>query len=240
MRAAARLLASVQRPTQFLKAGDPTGLTGLPTHASPRSALLYLYNSTLEKLKSFPEHSVYRQSTEALTRHRLSIVENVRPAGLAEWQQRAHAALEQFPQAFRKIPVSSGGADYNIVWKQSASDAAERLLDEESDADYRTAPSLEGIRSEDERADQGRLLSRDIIGEKRAIPRIELEPLLTTEQIQDIETRIGAGLIEEVIQVAEGEDILAGTLLESQVWEDLEEKPQEGQWTYHERGSKAA
>jgi NADH dehydrogenase (ubiquinone) 1 alpha subcomplex subunit 5 len=37
--------------------------------------------------------------------------------------------------------------------------------------------------------------------------------MLTTCRISDIESRIGAGLIEEVIQVAEGEDKLAGEML---------------------------
>ncbi|KAG9622147.1 hypothetical protein KCU64_g20939, partial [Aureobasidium melanogenum] len=66
MRASSRLLAQASR---FLTPGAPTGLTGVLTHAAPRSTLLYLYNSTLDKLKQFPEHSVYRQSTEALTKH---------------------------------------------------------------------------------------------------------------------------------------------------------------------------
>ncbi|KAF1995412.1 hypothetical protein P154DRAFT_345130 [Amniculicola lignicola CBS 123094] len=61
------------------------------------------------------------------------------------------------------------------------------------------------------------------------------EPQLTADQISDIESRIGAGLIEEVIQVAEGELGLAMTMIESKVWEELEEKAPEGQWSYFER-----
>jgi NADH dehydrogenase (ubiquinone) 1 alpha subcomplex subunit 5 len=43
-------------------------------------------------------------------------------------------------------------------------------------------------------------------------------------------------LIEEVVQVAEGEQKLAAVMLESRVWEELEERSPEGQWTYFERG----
>ena len=50
-----------------------------------------------------------------------------------------------------------------------------------------------------------------------------------------MENRIGAGLIEEVIQVAEGENKLVDTMIENKVWEDLVEKAPEGQLTYFER-----
>lgn len=100
MRAALRLFASaatgtVRPSTRFLKPGSPTGLTGLGTHPSPRSALLYLYNHTLEKLKQIPEHSLYRQSSEALTKHRLAIVEKYVPEGYEAWQERASKLLEK-------------------------------------------------------------------------------------------------------------------------------------------------
>lgn len=99
MRAALRLLATatgtVRPSARFLKPGSPTGLTGLGTHPSPRSALLYLYNHTLDKLKQIPEHSLYRQSAEALTKHRLAIVEQYVPEGYEAWQERARKLLEK-------------------------------------------------------------------------------------------------------------------------------------------------
>ncbi|KAL6680605.1 hypothetical protein CA7LBN_002915 [Candidozyma auris] len=56
--------------------GYPTGLAGLYQHPNPRPALISLYNYTLNYLqKNFPEHSVYRQSVEAMTKSRLKIVE---------------------------------------------------------------------------------------------------------------------------------------------------------------------
>jgi NADH dehydrogenase (ubiquinone) 1 alpha subcomplex subunit 5 len=73
MRASARLL------TRYLEAGRPTGLTGLLTHPAPRAALLSIYGTTLDKLKAIPETSVYRQSVEALTKHRMAIVEGMVP-----------------------------------------------------------------------------------------------------------------------------------------------------------------
>lgn len=93
MRRTFRLLASV-KPARYLEAGTPTGLTGLYTHPSPRSTLLFLYSSTLDQLKTVPEHSVYRQSVEALTKHRMSIVESTVPPGYAEWAARARRILD--------------------------------------------------------------------------------------------------------------------------------------------------
>lgn len=94
MRTALRLLASV-KSARYLEPGNPTGLTGLYNHPAPRSTLLYLYNATLERLRELPEHSVYRQSAEALTKHRRSLVESVKPEGFDEWvaesKQRAEA-----------------------------------------------------------------------------------------------------------------------------------------------------
>lgn len=89
MRATRSLYATlVKGQVAKLTANTPTGLTGLFTHPSPRPHLIYLYNATLVKLSKLPPESVYRQSTESLTKHRLAIVENTVPAGLSEWQQR--------------------------------------------------------------------------------------------------------------------------------------------------------
>lgn len=90
-----RMLASV-KPERFLEAGNPTGLTGLLTHPAPRSTLIYLYNATLEKLKAIPEHSVYRQSTEALTKHRFNIVDSIKPPGYDEWTTRAEEKFKKY------------------------------------------------------------------------------------------------------------------------------------------------
>ena len=75
-------------------------------------------------------------------------------------------------------------------------------------------------------------------------------------RISDAENQIGGGLIEEVIQVAEGELKLVTVMAESEAyvsclgawclstkenadircrWDELEEKPPQGQWDYFAR-----
>jgi len=236
MRPATRLFAAVQK-AKYLEPGAPTGLAGLLTHASPRSTLLYVYTNTLEKLKFFPEHSVYRQSTEALTRHRLSVIESVKPAGLEEWQARVEKVIDGHPEAFRKIDITtpSGEKAFNIVWKPQT---LEGMKTQEWDDEYvPKKPFHEGPTDEDLKKDMDKHMQRDLRAENAKIPRIEPEPALTIDQISEIENQISHGLLEEIIQVAEGENELVETLAKSKVWEDLEEKPTEGQWTYFERGT---
>nr|POE87987.1 nadh-ubiquinone oxidoreductase 29.9 kda subunit, mitochondrial [Quercus suber] len=243
MRVTTRLFAAV-RSSQFLEPGAPTGLTGLLTHASPRSTLLYLYNSTLERLQQFPESSVYRQSTEALTKHRMRIIEETRPSGLSEWQARVKDTLEKYPKAFMTIPSIANPGEFNVVFKQ----AVQSNPDVTTDADFvdkypfefgqdTDHEMLEGPKFPDQVEAEGRKAGRMVnaIYQQENTPSIEPEPPLTADQINDIEAKIGAGLIEEVIQVAEGERDLADKLAQSKVWEDLEEKPAPGQWKYAER-----
>jgi len=109
MRATLRLLAAV-KPGRYLEAGNPTGLTGLFNHPTPRPALLYLYGSTLDKLKAFPEHSVYRKSTEALTKHRMSIIQSIEPEGYEEWAKAAAEKIEKSPEVFKQ-----GSKDQSLV-----------------------------------------------------------------------------------------------------------------------------
>jgi NADH dehydrogenase (ubiquinone) 1 alpha subcomplex subunit 5 len=54
-------------------------------------------------------------------------------------------------------------------------------------------------------------------------------------RVNHIEQEIQAGLIEEIILVAEFETALVDTMYKSKVWEDLEESPNQGQWAYYER-----
>ena len=78
------------------------------------------------------------------------------------------------------------------------------------------------------------------------------EPNLSVEQVQEIESQIGGGLIEEIIMVAYGELQLVEVMKENKVyvpshlwrekkftnslcsWEPLVEQPVEGQWSYFE------
>lgn len=176
MRATSRLLASAVR---YLEAGTPTGLTGLKTHASPRSALLYTYSSTLEKLKQFPETSVYRQATEALTKHRLNIIEGVKPEGLDAWLQRVKETVDTHPEAFRRVGTLADSKMANVVYKNHA---VLGLHTDEYDDEPPMKAEPEGPRFLEERAHQREAFSRDIKLENAKVPRIEPEPPLSGEQ----------------------------------------------------------
>lgn len=52
-----------------------TGITGLHVHGNPLPELAKTYQSTLSALSAFPSSSVYRQGVEALTQHKLNIVQ---------------------------------------------------------------------------------------------------------------------------------------------------------------------
>lgn len=115
MRPATRLLAAVKPVSEarYLHPGDPTGLTGLHAHASPRATLLFLYRATLAKLAPLPATSVYRQSVEAVTKQRLAAVEAVKPEGFDAWAARASAALARKKQDAAELETGDrlGGGD---------------------------------------------------------------------------------------------------------------------------------
>ncbi|KAF1980220.1 hypothetical protein BU23DRAFT_548405 [Bimuria novae-zelandiae CBS 107.79] len=233
MRAAARLLASV-RQGRYLQPGAPTGLTGLLTHPSPRSTLLALYTATLDKLQQIPESSVYRQSTEALTRHRLKIIEEAEPAGWKQWQEAVQDKIANDPEAFAYMRTSSG----TIVRPPKVQEFDPRSSEAAWDGEVPvTFPP--GMRTQAERAPHVKALKGDANYQpERTMSKIEIppEPQYTVEAISELESRLGAGLIEEVIQVAEGEHKLVGEMIKHKVWEPLEEQAPEGQWKFFERG----
>ena len=75
------------RCTRLLRSAKwPTGITGLQQRPQPRNQLIRAYNETLESLKDIPEHAVYRQAVEALTKDRLKIVESTEDANAIEAQ----------------------------------------------------------------------------------------------------------------------------------------------------------
>ncbi|KAF9229325.1 NADH2 dehydrogenase [Gyrodon lividus] len=53
-----------------------TGITGLAVHPNPLPQLTQIYQSTLLVLSSIPSTSVYRHGVEALTKHKLNIVQS--------------------------------------------------------------------------------------------------------------------------------------------------------------------
>ena len=162
MRGTLRLLASV-KPVRFLEPGAPTGLTGLLTNPSPRSTLLYLYSSTLDRLKAVPETSVYRQSVEAVTKHRMSLVQSVKPAGYDEWLAKARQILEKHPEHFKETAHKTAdgslaaGLERNgkfFVLRQERPDAEIDGRYREWDGEADEGAEKEGSRTAEERKDQ--------------------------------------------------------------------------------------
>lgn len=110
MRASSRFLA------RFLEPGTPTGLTGLFTHATPRSTLLSLYDKTLVNLRSLPDTSVYRQSVEALTRHRLALVSATAP----DTTKTTTSPTAKLPQEHSRIAPQYGDTEIILaVWTRT-------------------------------------------------------------------------------------------------------------------------
>jgi len=185
MRVTLRLLAAV-KPARYLTPNTPTGLTGLFTHPAPRSALLYLYSSTLDKLGQLPEDSVYRKATEALTKQRLEIVEAVKPEGFEAWQQRVRKVVETHPDVFERgggykqgkhVRETKGGV---VFVTSTEGEVYDELLDE-WDGEKDTGGELEGTRSEAERASQADLGEDRPLEETKTV-ELEAEPALTADQ----------------------------------------------------------
>jgi NADH dehydrogenase (ubiquinone) 1 alpha subcomplex subunit 5 len=230
MRAAARLLASV-RSGKYLEAGNPTGLTGLYTHPSPRSTLLFNYNATLDKLKRIPETSVYRQSTEALTRHRLKVIEENIPEGWDEWMQKVQKQVADDPSMYHTTKTTGGITI--IAPKKREVDFREPAAAWDGE---KAKPFPEGIRTQEERKVDIEAMKGDKdYKPERTFASVDLEPepqytvdvyvlvqcngcaVANGNRISEIESRIGAGLIEEVIQVAEGEHKLVDEMVKAKV-----------------------
>ncbi|KAF2403475.1 NADH-ubiquinone oxidoreductase 29.9 kDa subunit [Trichodelitschia bisporula] len=229
-----RLFAAV-RQGRFLQPGTPTGLTGLLTHPAPRSTLIYLYSRTLDKLKAVPESSVYRQATENVTKKRLAIIESYKPEGYDAWMDRVGFRVGKFQEETKSPALEFEGRQF-VMADMAREEKDDR--DVEWDGERLVEPALEGPRFAEERGVTagGLLPTGDSEANTPRRPKIEPEPLLTAEQVSEIENKIGAGLLEEVIQVAEGELKLVDTMIEHKVWEELAEQPPEGQWVYFERG----
>ena len=162
MRRTLRQLSAV-KPSRFLEPGTPTGLAGLLTHPSPRGTLLYTYSRTLDALKQLPESSLYRQSTEAVTKHRLQIVSSVIPEGYEAWKLKAEQLVKEHPEVFttsqggvphdeeKHVKKTVGGSVFVIEKPEPEFNEVET----EWDSEENTGPELEGTRTKEERAKQG-------------------------------------------------------------------------------------
>jgi NADH dehydrogenase (ubiquinone) 1 alpha subcomplex subunit 5 len=185
MRQSTRLLAAVQRT---LEPGNPTGLTGLHTLIAPRSTLIHLYSSTLSKLSEIPPSSIYRQSTEALTKKRLAIIESTKPPGFDAWSDRVRYQIEKFREQAaaegKKVDegLVYGGKEFvmaqmgdqevdarDVEWDGKFGDTAEQPLTEGPRDDAFRAEEEKMKASEYSRLDTGRIV-------------LEAEPAFTLEQ----------------------------------------------------------
>ena len=230
MRATLRLFARV-KAGKYLENFAPTGLTGLTTHPSPRPTLIYLYTSTLEKLKQIPESSVYRQSTEALTRQRLNIVDAVKPAGFDAWLQKAQAVVAENPEAFRSARRPDGS--YAALQKVEVENPDGKDFDGETYPEQTEGAYL----NEEEMRARINLIQEEIRQKNETQVKWDPEPpleasqyvflklrplswdgLTITYRIAEIENQIGAGLIEEVIQVAQDELKLVDEMVKHKVY----------------------
>lgn len=183
MKITARLFAVVTKKGNYLNAYAPTGLTGVITHPAPRPHLMYVYNATLDKLKQLPETSAYRQSVEALTKHRLKIVESQVPDGIEEWRVRVQKQIDDNPQVFgpmgHAFKDKVGGKGYVVSRRLEQLD--ERV--EEWDGD-RVIERGEGPRALEERLSQGIDLgnNRPLSDFQKSDVELEDEPPLSVEQ----------------------------------------------------------
>lgn len=188
MRRTLRLFAAV-KPVRYLEAGTPTGLTGLYTHNSPRSTLLYLYSTTLDKLKAAPDSSLYRQSIEALTKHRMAIVAAHIAPGFEEWQAKAQKVLKENPEGFNIASHAAiDGAQAQIITKGNQTFLLRHDPEkkdsryEEWDGEVDEGGEREGLRSEAERKDAELIFSRKPLEIKQQQLKWEPEPQLTADQ----------------------------------------------------------
>lgn len=188
MRRTLRQLAAV-KPSRFLEPGTPTGLAGLLTHPSPRGTLIYTYSRTLDGLKQLPESSLYRQSTEAITNHRLKIVTSVVPEGHEAWKQKTEALVKEHPEVFT---TPEGGVPHDEekhvkktadgkVFMITKPDPVFNEVETEWDNEENTGPELEGTRTKEERAGQG-TWGGERPGSDEKTVTLDPEPPLSVEQ----------------------------------------------------------
>ena len=150
---------------------------------------MYTYSSTLDKLKDFPESSLYRQSTEALTKHRMSIVQSVVPEGYEAWAEKAKKTMSEHPDVFN---TPEGGVDFdNARHTKNTRDGKMFVVtkvDEEYDdtrvewdGEEDTSPELEGVRTTEERKGQ-KVLGMERPGQDVKTIEWDPEPALTADQ----------------------------------------------------------
>lgn len=109
---AVRFVPSVMRAnvaTKFMRTKRTTNIAGLEIHPDPLPELVSTYTHTLNVLKGLPETAVFRQSSEAVTQHRLDIVKEAMTAASRETVYGSEAAID------RVVAAIDGGLIEEIV-----------------------------------------------------------------------------------------------------------------------------
>ncbi|PWN22939.1 hypothetical protein BCV69DRAFT_296907 [Microstroma glucosiphilum] len=102
-----------------------THITGLDVHPAPLSALKETYESTLSLLKTHPENSVYRQATEAITNHRLAVLQSIQGAEAKEAKSSdSEEAIAKFEEQ-----IDEGLAEEVLSQAQHEMGLAAKMLD---------------------------------------------------------------------------------------------------------------
>ncbi|KND02943.1 uncharacterized protein SPPG_02022 [Spizellomyces punctatus DAOM BR117] len=84
---------------QAAKLKETTGLYGVPVHPNPRPHLISLYQRIIHTAERLPAASAYRQSAEALAKHRLAVVEKHEDVSAIEQEIQAGQIEELIEQA---------------------------------------------------------------------------------------------------------------------------------------------
>lgn len=186
MRGASGLRAIVSRQSNYLTAGRQTGLTGVVTHPAPRPHLVWVYKATLDQLQQVPDTSVYRQSLEALTKHRLNIVESAIPEGYKEWKERVATRISQNPEVFGErgsvgeiMKQLERGRYYPPP--RPTPDERDVEWDEEPLAEKAEGPAPEGQR-QNLNMEFGEGHDPELLAQSEHALSVEQEPPLTTNQ----------------------------------------------------------
>jgi hypothetical protein len=164
----------------------------------------------------------------------LEIVESTKPEGYEQWMERVRKQIEASPKAYSQMLNEDGSLASekpqavqidNWDGQISRADAHPEGTNNMSQAERKTRAVEEEVRAKNLEEKEG---------VQPTVEDLEVEPPLTKEQyvttpyygamltiyprINAIETKIGAGLIEEVIAVAEGELSLVDEMLRHQVY----------------------
>ncbi|WFD27139.1 hypothetical protein MNAN1_002135 [Malassezia nana] len=110
--------------TKFMRTKMSTDVAGLEIHPDPLPELESLYTKTLGVLKALPSSSVFRQSSEAVTEQRLSVVR------------------EAMTENSRRNAYASEAAIDNVV-KQLDSGLIEEILDQAHDEHHLVTKMIE-------------------------------------------------------------------------------------------------